>query len=175
MNAKYRILCLIVSAAFVATSHAQTPAPAPTNAAAPPSASPQPSQADLEKLVGPIALYPDPLLATLLPASAYPLEIVQCARFIKDTNNIAKLDSQPWDSNVKALAQFPDVIQKMNEDLAWTSDLGQAFVDDQKAVMNAIQTMRGKAEQAGNLKTTPQQNVLVTNTIVTNIVEQKTV
>src|SRR5262252_5903983 len=99
------ILAVLASAVF---TYAQTAPAADANASAPPSAPPQRSEADLEKLVGPIALYPDPLLATLLPASAYPLEIVQCARFIKDTNNIAKLDSQPWDSNVKALAQFPD-------------------------------------------------------------------
>src|SRR6516164_7402359 len=99
MKARYRILCLVVFAALVAISRAQTPAPAPTNAAAPPSAAPQPSQSDLEKLVAPIALYPDPLLATLLPASAYPLDIVKAARFLKDTNNIPKIDSQPWDPN----------------------------------------------------------------------------
>ena len=119
--------------------------------------------------MAPIALYPDPLLATLLPASAYPIEIVQAARFVKDTNNIAKVDSQPWDQNVKALAQFPDVMAKMNDDLDWTTSLGQAFVDDQKGVMDAVQAMRAKAEQAGTLKTTPQQTVVVTNTVEQNI------
>src|SRR5215469_17526433 len=119
MKTKLQLIYVVFLAAFVATVRAQTDAPASGGAAAPPSAPPQASEADLEKLVAPIALYPDPLLATLLPASAYPLDIVQAARFIKDTNNISKLDSQPWDSNVKALAQFPDVIQKMNDDIAW--------------------------------------------------------
>jgi hypothetical protein len=114
-------------------------------------------------------LYPDPLLATLLPASAYPVEIVKAARFVADTNNIAKVDSQPWDQNVKALAQFPDVLAKLNDDLDWTTSLGQAFVDDQKGVMDAVQAMRAKAQQAGSLQTTPQQNVVVTNTVVENV------
>ena len=174
MKAKYLILCLVVFA-LAAAVHAQTPAPAPTNEAAPPSAPAQLSEADLEKLVAPIALYPDPLLATLLPASAYPLDIVKAARFIKDTNNIPKVDSQPWDSNVKALAHFPDVLNKMNDDIDWTSDLGDAFVNDQKSVMNAIQVMRNKAHDQGNLKTSPQQTVTVTNTVVQETVNQQVV
>jgi len=110
-----------------ATSSAAAPsanaAPA-ANPAAPPSAPPEKSDADLDKLVAAIALYPDPLLATVLPASAYPLEIVQAARFVKDTNNIAKLDTQPWDDNVKAVAKFPDVINQMNDNIQWTATLG---------------------------------------------------
>lgn len=175
MKAKYRILCLIVFAALVAMAYAQTTAPAPGNEAAPPSAAAQLSEADLQKLVAPIALYPDPLLATLLPASAYPLDIVKAARFIKDTNNIPKVDSQPWDSNVKALAHFPDVLNKMNDDIDWTSDLGDAFVNNQKGVMNAIQVMRNKAHDVGNLKTTPQQVVTVTNDVVQQTVNQQVV
>ena len=76
-------------------------------AVAPPSAPAQLSEADLEKLAQPIALYPDPLLALMLPASVYPLEIVQAARFVQDTNNIPQLDNQPWDSNVIAVAKYP--------------------------------------------------------------------
>src|SRR5690348_10117982 len=87
------LFLLIWSAAAFAADKA-TPAP-------PPSAPPQRSAADLEKLVAPIALYPDPLIATILPASVYPLEIVQAAQFVADTNNLAKLDEQPWDDNVK--------------------------------------------------------------------------
>jgi hypothetical protein len=169
------VFLLVTAIGLGATASAQEAAPAPAQPSPPPSAPVKRSEADLEKLVAPIALYPDPLLAILLPASAYPLEIVQVARFIKDTNNIAKVDSQPWDQNVKALAEFPDVINKMNDDLNWTSNLGQAFVDDQHGVMNAIQTMRGKAQQAGNLKTTPQQVVVVTNTVTQQTVEQQVV
>ena len=78
----------------------------------------------------------------MLPASAYPLEIVQAARFVKDTNNIAKLDTQPWDDNVKAVARFPDVISQMNDNIQWTSDLGDAFINQPKGVTDAIQRMR---------------------------------
>src|SRR4030095_11653900 len=117
-----KTLCMLLlllgpSAAFAAEEPAVASAAAPS----PPPASPaKRSAADLEKLVAPIALYPDPLLATLLPASVYPLEIVQAARFVSDTNNIAKLDEQPWDENVKAVARVPEAIKKLNEDLNWT-------------------------------------------------------
>jgi hypothetical protein len=155
-------------------SRQSTNSAAPTTSAAPPpAAAPQKSAADLEKLVAPIALYPDPLLASVLPASAYPLEIVQAARFVKDTNNIAKLDAQPWDDNVKAVARFPDVIAQMDQNIGWTSDLGDAFINQPKDLMDAVQTMRSKAQSSGALKTTPQQIVTVTNTIVTNTVEQQ--
>ena len=145
-----------------------TPAP-------PPSAPAKRSQADLEKLVAPIALYPDPLIATLLPASVYPLEIVQAARFVANTNNLANLDAQPWDDNVKAVARVPAVIQKMNDELSWTMDLGEAFLAQDKDVMDAIQNMRGKAQKAGTLRTSPQQIVVVTNTIIEKTVEQQLV
>jgi hypothetical protein len=157
------------------TAASTTNAAPAANPAAPPSASAQRSDADLDKLVAPIALYPDPLLATVLPASAYPLEIVQAARFVTDTNNIAKLDSQSWDDNVKAVARFPDVIKQMDENIQWTSDLGDAFINQPKGVTDAIQRMRSKAQSSGALKTTPQQVVNVTNTVVTNVVESKTV
>jgi len=150
--------------------------PAPAYAPAPPPSAPaQRSAAELEKLVAPIALYPDPLIATILPASVYPLEIVQAARFVANTNNLANLDAQPWDENVKAVARVPDVIQKMNDDLTWTMDLGEAFLAQDQAVMDAIQSMRGKAQKAGTLQTTPQQVVTVTNMVVERTVEQQVV
>lgn len=147
---------------------AQDPAPAdPTaNAAPPPSAPAQRSTADLQKLAEPIALYPDPLISIILPASAYPLEIVQAARFVRDTNNIPKVDSQPWDENVKSVAKIPQVITMMDSNLTWTADLGEAFVDQPKDLMDAIQSLRGLAQKAGTLQTTPQQVVTVTNIVV---------
>lgn len=148
------------------------PAPAPVP---PPTASAKRSAADLEKLVAPIALYPDPLLATLLPASVYPLEIVQAARFVADTNNLAKLDEQPWDENVKAVARVPEVIKLMDKDLTWTTELGEAFLAQDKDVMDAIQAMRGKAQKAGTLQTSSQQIVTVTNMVVEKTVEQQVV
>ena len=169
-------------AALVATTAASQAASPPT-AAAPPATTPAPppaapvkrSAADLEKLVAPIALYPDPLIATILPASAYPLEIVQAARFVANTNNLAKLDEQPWDENVKAVARVPQVIKQMNDDLSWTMELGEAFLAQDKDMMDAIQSMRAKAQQVGTLKTTPQQIVVVTNVIIEKTVEQKVV
>src|SRR6185503_17334968 len=95
------------------TAPAATPAP-------PPSTPAKKSAAELQKLAEPIALHADPLIAILMPAAAYPLEIVQAARFVKDTNNIPKVDEQPWDENVKALAKFPELIAKMDQDLVWT-------------------------------------------------------
>jgi hypothetical protein len=156
-----------------ATQPANSPSVQNLNPAPPPSKPPQRSASDLEKLVAPIALYPDPLIATVLPASAYPLEIVQAARFVKDTNNLAKLDEQPWDSNVRAVARIPQVIVQMDNNIAWTSDLGDAFINQPKAVMDAIQTMREKAQASGALKTTPQQVVTTEQLIVTNFVQQE--
>jgi hypothetical protein len=143
----------------------------------PPSAPAQRSKADLTKLVEPIALHPDPLLATILPAAVYPLEIVQAARFVKDTNNIAKLDQQPWDENVKAVARFPQLIAMLDKDLDWTVELGQAFLDQPKELMDAIQSLRAKAHQAGTLQSTTQQVVTVTNVVVveTNVTQVVTV
>jgi hypothetical protein len=151
------------SAAFAAS-------PAP-----PPSAPAKRSAADLEKLVAPIALYPDPLLATVLPASVYPLEIVQAARFVADPKNIANIDEQPWDQNVKDLARVPDALKKFNEDLNWTIELGEAFLAQDKDVMDAIQNMRAKAQKAGTLQTTAQQIVIVTNMVVEKTIEHQVV
>ena len=162
------LLALWSGVAFAADPPAATPAP-------PPTAPVKRSAAELEKLVAPIALYPDPLLATMLPASVYPLEIVQAARLVADTNNLAKLDEQPWDDNVKAVARVPDAIKRLNDDLTWTMELGDAFLAQDKDVMDAIQSMRGKAQKAGTLQTSPQQIVTVTNMIVEKTVEQKVV
>lgn len=136
-----------------------------TNLALPPSPMHR-SAAYLEQLVGPIALYPDPLIAAMLPASAYPLEIVEAARFVRDTNNLARLDAQPWDANVKAIARVPEVIARMDNDIAWTSDLGEAFIDQPKDLMDAIQTMRSQAQASGALESTAQQDVSDTNGVI---------
>jgi hypothetical protein len=119
----------------------------------------------LRKLLSPLALFPDPLLAQLLPASAYPLEIVQLARWLdKNQDAVAKqdfsgVDAQNWDPTVKALARFPSIIKTMNDDLDWTSDLGEAFVEQPEDVAATIQDLRLLAQKNGVLKTTPQQTV----------------
>jgi len=155
----------------------QTSAATTDVASPPPSAPAQRSAAELEKLAEPIALHPDPLISIILPAAVYPVEIVQAARFVKDTNNIPKVDSQSWDPNVKAVAKFPDLIAKMDADLSWTADLGEAFLDQPKELMDAIQALRAKAQKAGTLQTTPQQIVTVTNVVLvqTNITQVVTV
>jgi uncharacterized protein DUF3300 len=145
------------------------------DAAPPPSAPAQRSAADLEKLAAPMALYPDPLIAVMLPASAYPVEVVQVARFVANTNNLAMLDDQPWDENVKAVARFPSVIQKMSDELGWTAELGQAFVQQPSELMDAIQSLRAKAQSVGTLQTTPQQVVVVTNAVVERTYETQIV
>jgi hypothetical protein len=157
---------------------AATPAPAPAETAAPaPTATPagaeseQPpanssfTREELEKLLAPIALYPDPLLAQMLPASAYPVQIVQAQRWLDKNkalvanNDYSGIDNQNWDPAVKALARFPDVIKLMSADLDWTTDLGDAEVNQPQDVAEVIQALRAKAEAAGTLKTTDQQTV----------------
>ncbi len=161
---------------------ADNAAPAPQGAAPvaqqPAEASPSPevpapapsfSRAELEKLLAPIALYPDALLAQILPASAYPIEIVQAQRWLdknKDkvaANDYAWIDQQDFDPAVKALARFPTVIGKMSADLDWTTDLGDAAVNQPQDVADVIQALRLRAESAGVLVTTPQQKVVRTS------------
>src|SRR6202795_4285215 len=119
----------------------------------------------LEQLVAPIALYPDGLIAQILPAASYPDQIVDAGRWMGQHQDfkgdpLAKeVDKQPWDASVKALTQFSDVLANMNQNLAWTSDLGDAYVNQQPALSQAIQTMRQRAKQAGNLQSTSQQTV----------------
>ena len=149
---------------------AETPAPAPGATPAPAEAE-QPSESsaftreELEKLLAPIALYPDPLLAQMLPASAYPVQIVQAQRWLDKNkalvakNDYSGIDNQNWDPAVKALARFPDVIKLMSADLDWTTDLGDAEVNQPQDVAEVIQDLRAKAEAAGTLKTTDQQTV----------------
>ena len=121
--------------------------------------------AQLQDLVAPIALYPDALVAQILAASAYPTQIVEAERFLQQNPGLkgealaTEVDKQDWDPSVKALTAFPTVLANLDKNLAWTSELGDANVNQQEAVMTAVQVMRNKAEEAGNLKTTPQQTV----------------
>src|SRR5215472_15213276 len=110
-------LCSCFSLALRAAPAEAAPATSTVTPAPPPSAPAKRSAAELEKLAMPIALHPDPLISVILPAAVYPVEIVLAARFVKDTNNIPKLDQQPWDENVKAVARFPELITKMSTDL----------------------------------------------------------
>src|SRR5215467_10246547 len=114
-------------------------------ASVPPLSEPAERSADeLEDLVAPMALYPDPLIAVMLPAAVYPVEIVNAARFVANPNNLATLDEQPWDDNVRAVARFPEVIQYMSDNLDWTVELGDAFTEQPLELMDAIQDLRAK-------------------------------
>lgn len=126
------------------------------------------SPEELEQLVAPIALYPDPLLSQVLMASTYPLEIVEAARWragqpqnLSDQQLSGLLANKPWDPSVKSVAAFPDVLEMMNEKISWTGQLGNAFLDQQEDVMAAVQRLRARAQAAGNLQSGPQQTVTV--------------
>lgn len=121
-----------------------------------------------ETLVGRFALYPDDLVALVVPAATYPLQVVDAARYLEKRKTDNKLPvPESWDSSVKALANYPEVIALMNEDLAWTEALGDAIVADQAAVLDAVQSYRRKVLAAGNLKTDQKQVVTVEQQVVT--------
>lgn len=114
----------------------------------------------LETLVAPIALYPDSLVAQILPASTYPVEIVEAARAVANGAKPAPSDLDQWDPSIQALTAVPTVLKMMNDRLSWTTQLGQAVAKDQGTVMAAIQSVRAKAKAAGNLQTNDKQVVL---------------
>ena len=118
------------------------------------------STAELEELVGPIALYPDDLLAIVLPAAAYPLQIVDAARFLEALENDSSLEPDPdWDDSVVALLNYPEVVELLNDDIDWTWRLGEAVVSQQSDLVGAIEMFRDRAYTAGNLKSDSYQNV----------------
>ncbi|MGH7980946.1 MAG: DUF3300 domain-containing protein, partial [Limisphaerales bacterium] len=121
------------------------------------------TDAQLQQLLGPIALYPDPLIAIMLPAAAEPTQIVMADRYVSGGGDPAGIDQQPWDPNVQALAHYPDVLKWMDNNLNWTTQLGEAFQDQQQDVMNAIQELRADAYNLGNLQSTPQEQVVDDN------------
>ncbi|WP_429555599.1 DUF3300 domain-containing protein [Paraburkholderia sp. MM5477-R1] len=147
-----------------AVSLAQAPAAnAPANAApnAPVSA------ATLDKLVGPIALYPDDLIAIILPASTYPVEIVQADRFLDQYKNDKSLKlNDAWHDPVKALLNYPSIVKNMSTDLDWTINLGEAVVADQGSVLEAIQRFRRQTQSAGHLKSDDKQVVVVEKEVI---------
>jgi hypothetical protein len=127
---------------------------------------------EIDALVAPIALYPDSLLSQIFMASTYPLEVVEASRWAKQNKNLKgdalaqALEKQDWDPSVRSLVNFPDVLSNMSDKLDWTQKLGDAFLSQQKEVMDAVQRLRAKAEAAGNLKTTEQQKVIVEEKVI---------
>ena len=175
-NRASRSLVAIVCAALLAPGEtvflaqaAQATAPQTTAEAA------KVAPEQLDALVAPIALYPDPLLAQTLAAATYPLEIVQLQQWLaknpglKDKALADAVAKQPWDPSVQAMAALPDVVKRLGDDIQWTTELGNAFLAQQADVMDAVQRMRKKAEGTGALKSNEQQKV------ETKVVEQKTV
>jgi hypothetical protein len=133
----------------------------------------QPEQAQvleadqLEELVGPIALYPDDLVAIVLPAATYPLQVAQAARFLEDREQNPALEpDSDWDDSVVALLNYPQVLALMNDDLDWTWRLGNAVLNQQDDVVQAIGSFREQAYAAGNLKTDEHQNVIVDEDVI---------
>jgi hypothetical protein len=124
------------------------------------------SAPDLETMVGPIALYPDPLIAQILPAATLPAQIVMANRYVTGGYDLNQIDLQPWDQSVKAVARYPDVLRMMDSSLDWTTALGQAFLYQPQDVMNAIQRLRSQALALGNLQSTAQQQVISDNGIL---------
>jgi hypothetical protein len=163
----FRAGCVFLIAGALAL--AQQPPPYP-EAPPPPSGQPAPSAAplppeQLENLVAPIALYPDPLLSQVLVAATYPLEVVEAQQWLQNNRNLSGqqlLDAardQNWDPSIQALVAFPEVLNRLNQDVRWTTDLGNAFISQQPDVMNAVQRMRLRAEQNGKLQSNAQETV----------------
>ncbi len=152
----------------------QAPTQQPAQAAAEPAAATIPAD-QLDSLVAPIALYPDPLLSQTLVASTYPLEIIQLQQWLEKNKNLkdkALTDAalkQPWDPSIQAMVVLPDVVSRLANDIQWTTDLGNAFLAQQSDVMDAVQRMRKKAQGTGALTSNEQQKV------ETKVVENKTV
>ena len=126
---------------------------------------PQQSTQDLEQLVAPIALYPDPLVAQILAGATHPTDIVEADRWLQQNPDLTgealatAVDAQSWDASVKALTQFPGLLGMMDQNLSWASSLGEAYANGQQDVLDAVQAMRQRAQQAGNLKSTQQESV----------------
>jgi Protein of unknown function (DUF3300) len=127
---------------------------------------------ELEQILAPIALHPDSLVSQILMASTYPLEVVQAERWAKQNASLkgdaltAALEKQDWEPSVKSLVNFPQVLTMMSEKLDWTQKLGDAFLADQKKVLDTIQSLRAKAQASGNLQTTKEQTVIVEEKII---------
>lgn len=145
----------------------------PDSAAAPAAVKLPPEQ--LEALVAPIALYPDPLLAQTLVASTYPLEVIQLHQWLakhpdlKDKALVDSVAKQPWDPAIQSMAAVPEVVKRLSDDIQWATELGNAFLAQQGEVMDAVQRLRKKAKDKGALESNEQQKV------ETKVVEQKTV
>jgi len=126
----------------------------------------------LDQLLAPIGLYPDPLISLILPAATFPSQVQEAASFLQGGGDPSQVGSMGWDSSVQGIAHYPDVLAWMNANFDWTQQLGGAFANQPAAVMDAIQDLRRRAQAAGTLVSTPQQQVLVVDDTV-NILPQQ--
>lgn len=152
---------LLLAPGNVVLNAQQAPPPPP-----PPGQNLSPDQ--LDDLVAPIALYPDPLVSQIMVAATYPLEVVQAYQWVQRNPGLngpaltQAAQQQNWDASIQALVVFPDVMKRLNDDVTWTTNLGNAFLAQQQDVMDAVQRMRQRAQQAGKLASSPQENVVTT-------------
>jgi hypothetical protein len=156
----FGIICVLL---LLSVGAALAQQPAPPQQGPPPPAPSQPLSPDqLANLVAPIALYPDSLLSQILVAAGYPLEIVEAGQWLQQNRNLKGAQlveaarQQNWDPSVQALVVFPDVVTRLNSNIRWTTDLGNAFLAQQADVMDAVQRLRAQASQAGKLKSNSQ-------------------
>ena len=158
-------LIMVLSAFLACPLRAQDSASEPPPA--PPQSAPQQlSQEELKNLVAPVALYPDALIALILPASTVPSDLVLAERYIASNGDLTQIANQPWDDSVKSLVRYPDVLKWMDQNLEWTTTLGEVFLDQPADVMNSIQALRAEAIAAGNLTDSPQQHIVREKTCV---------
>src|SRR5437867_12406814 len=174
MKLSKQVLILLLCCLLVRfTAQAESFGPTGQSNEQPPTPPVQHFPQELQQLVAPIALYPDGLVAQVLAASTYPTEIVEAHRWMQSHSDLKgeklaeEVDKQPWDPSVKALAQFPSVLENMDKNLSWTSSLGDAYANQEQDVTDAVQQMRQEARQAGKLDSNEQENVTTQgNTIV---------
>jgi hypothetical protein len=160
-----QLLAAIISGSLIVTNSALGFAAAPVAGQQNPAPAGNQTPAQLQQLVAPVALYPDELIAEVLAAATYPSQVVIADRWLEDHKNLQgkpladEVNKQSWDSSVKALTEFPSVLANMDKNLSWTSSLGDAYMSQQQDVMNAVQVMRQRAEQSGNINSNSQQKV----------------
>jgi hypothetical protein len=162
------LICIAVMVGIGSVALAQAPVAPPPNPPNQAPSQPIPPQ-QLDNLVAPIALYPDPLLGQVLAASTYPLELVEAKQWVQANPTLQGQQltdaarQQPWDAAVQAMVAMPDVLNRLTEDIHWTTDLGDAFLAQQPDVMAAVQRMRVRAQANGKLQSTPQETVTTEN------------
>src|SRR6266436_7098181 len=174
MKLSKQVLILLLCCLLVRfTAQAESYGPLSQSDEQSPASAVKPSPKELQQLLAPIALYPDALVAQILAASTYPTEIVEADRWMQRHSNLKgeelakEVDKQDWDPSAKALAQFPSVLENMDNNLSWTSSLGQAYANEPQDVTNAVQEMRQQARKAGHLNSNEQEQVSTQgNTII---------